>query len=325
MTKRRLASAASAVFVVFLVTSTDASAQETDHDRAVRHFEAGRAYVKSGRCDLAIGELTKSIDYEPASVGARLNIGDCLVTLDRLPEAHAFYKEAEARAAESHDARLDEARRSAAAVEAKLVRVLVREPVASAAGVTLSVDGGAPRSSPWSIVVTPDVAHTLDAVAPDGRRWSARVRAPAGEVVRLEVVLDGRRVDAAVAEPTMAPASPSGLRTAGVIVGASGAVALVAGGVFAILAASFRSDLADAVGSDPRCRGTYPNASCDTAARSSLDPIERRAFVSSTLATVSLVAGAALLAGGIVLFLASPSPNAPRVRVGSGAFLEGRF
>lgn len=303
----------------------------TDHERALRHFEAGRAHVKAGRCDLAIEELKSSIDFEPTSVGARLNLGDCLVTLGRLPDAFRIYKEAEAAAAQTRDPRVDDARQSAASVAAKLVRVVLREPDPPAFGAVLAIDGGPPLARPWWVAVTPDEPHVLDVTTPDGRRWRGNVRAAAGDVVRVAIVLEAPASEApppSAQAQAQAQGSTHPLRTAGVIVGAAGTTMLVAGGVFAVLASTWRGQLADAVARDPRCTGGYPDGSCDPSARSTLAPIEDRAFLASTLADVGLVAGGALLAGGIVLWLVAPSNDvraSTKLRLGTGAFLEGAF
>jgi len=324
-------SRARAAGVVLLLAASGVShpavAQTTDRQRAEAHFEAARRQVQAGRCDLAIEELRASIDYEPTSVGARLNLGDCYVTLGRLPDAFRQYKDAEANAVARNDARVETARRAAARVAEKLVRVILREPEPVVAGLVVTVDGVSAGARPWTIAVVPDRPHVVVANAPDGRTWRAEVTGKGGDAVRLDVELRG---GASAPGPTVASAAPPPsdvgphpLRTAGYVTGAVGLAALTAGAVFGGLALGSRSDLADAVNGDPACTGTYPSAQCSGAARQRLDPIEDRASMQATLATAGFVAGGALAIGGLLMIVLAPSSAAaPRAEGVGGVRLE---
>ncbi|MEO7040427.1 MAG: hypothetical protein ABI446_14190, partial [Gemmatimonadaceae bacterium] len=316
--------------VTVLSTSSAAWAQTTDRERAETHFDLGRRHVQAGRCDLAIEEFRQSIDFEPTSVGARLNIGDCYVVLGRLPEAFRQYEDAEANARLQNDARIDAAQRSAAEVQAKLVRVIVREPEPAVPGAMLSVDGAPAGTSPWTIALTPGTTHVLDASAPDGRRWHAQVRGNAGDTVRFDLTAVANSPTTTTRAPTAPAAHPGTTQTRGPLAavglgtGAVGLASIATGAVFGVLALSSRSDLADAVNNDPQCSGRYPDARCEPAAAPRLQPIRDRAFTQSTIADVGLIGGAALLAGGVIMFIVAPrSPL--RVSVGKGAALEGSF
>jgi tetratricopeptide (TPR) repeat protein len=313
-----------------LSTSSSAWAQTTDRERAETHFDLGRLHVQAGHCDLAIEEFRQSIDFEPTSVGARLNLGDCYVVLGRLPEAFRQYKDAEANARLQNDARIDAARRSAAEVQAKLLRVIVRESEPAVPGAMISVDGAPAGTSPWTIVLTPGTTHVLDASAPDGRRWHAEVRGNAGDAVRFDLAA----VPSSPATMTTTPPVPADhagamptrgpLATVGVITSAIGLASIATGVVFGALASSSRSDLAEAVNKDPQCSGKYPDAGCDRAAAPRLQPIRDRAFMQSTIADVGFIGGAALLVGGIIMFVVAPRSSV-RVSVWTGAALEGSF
>lgn len=299
------------IVVAALTVATSTWAQRADRDRALSHFEAARVHIKAGRCDLAIEELRSSIDFEPGSVGARLNLGDCYVKLGRLPEAFRQYKEAEALASRSHDAREGEARRAGADVESKLVRIVLRDEEPPTPGLALSVDGAAAGGRPWTIAVTPNVEHVLTATAPDGRRWTASTTGKAGDVVRLNIELRAPEGHEAPAPATEAAPAERGWRTAGLVTGGIGAAGVITGAVFGALAMTWRAELADAVKADARCSGSYPGT-CDPAARSALQPIEDRAFLGSTVSTIAFIAGTPLLVAGIVLFVAAPSGRAER-------------
>lgn len=317
--------------------SASVHAQPSNLDKGHAHFLAGRRYRAENRCDLAIGEFSRASEFDPTKVGPHLNLGDCYVELGRLPEAFRQFKEAE-RLAEvlKDDVRVANARKSAAEVEARMVRVLINEEEPRTANVTLRVDGTPIGTSPWFIVVLPGAEHDISATAPDGRTWSAKAKGGAGDVVRLTLVL---APGATAPLPTPAPSprperplatpSPSteGMRTASFIVGGAGMLGLAAGAVSGALALSWKGELAEAVKRDPRCTGGYP-APCSPEARGTLAPLEDRAYAAATLSTASFIAGAVLLASGGCLYFLSRSGTKPDVHVKarlSGASFEGRF
>lgn len=305
------------VLVALTVAST-AAAQATDRERAEAHFAAGRKLRASKRCDLAIDEFKQSIELEPG-IGAHLNLGDCLEMTGKLVEAFAAFKAAETLARREDDSRLEEARRSGARVEARLVRVLIRDDEPD---LHVGVDGAPAGPKPWNIVVTPDADHVVLGTSSDGRRWEEHVRGKAGDVVRLAPALKESSPPAPARAPVEgAPASARPFPTAAVVTGGVGVAALIAGAVFGGMAISARGELADAVGSDPRCRGGYPGGACDPSARAALDPIESRAAFASSASTVGFIAGAGLLVAGAVLYLVSPKSEASKS--GSKAQLTG--
>jgi hypothetical protein len=105
----------------------------------------------------------------------------------------------------------------------------------------------------------------------------------------------------------------SGLTTGGVVVGAAGVVAVAVGALAGLLTLSWRSELKDAVDADTgRCDGSYPQVTCDPAARTSFQEIEDRAFTASTISNVALIGGVALLAGGAVMLLVGHGQSGDR-------------
>jgi hypothetical protein len=332
---RRALGVALAMAIAADLHAPAASAQATDRERAGVHFEAARRHVQAGRCDLALEEFRLSIDFEPTSVGARLNLGDCFVTLGRLPDAFRQYKEAEANAVARRDPRLETARRSAAEVEQKLVRILLREPEPVVAGLVVTVDGTSAGARPWLVAVTPGKPHALEATAPDGRRWRADVNGKAGDVLRVDVEMGTAPAPAGAGETPVVPRAPaSSLGTWGLVVGAVGIAGVVTGAVSGALASSSRSDLAGIVNKDPQCSGIYPGARCEAGAQARIQPIQDRAYLESTVSTIAFVAGGVLLVSGIVMYVLAPSeppstrkgaPAGARLRIGAGGTLEGSF
>ncbi|WP_394847936.1 hypothetical protein LZC95_10785 [Pendulispora brunnea] len=296
-----------AVAAAFLVSvPLVARAQPTDHARAEQHFRAGRSLVLAGRCSEAMTELQRSIEFEP-SVGAYLNLGDCSFKMRKLEDAWYAYKEAESLAQARNDARLGEIVGDLAGIERTVVRLVVRAP-ADATNLAVSVDGRTiARERLGQIIVDPGGDHTVVARADGKEPWQKTVRAAAGARVQLELDLRNRAVAvppvAGAGEPRRAPAEgerSSGMRTAAYVVGGVGAAALVAGGVFGVLALSSRNELNDAV--REKC-GDRP---CDPGLRGELDPIESRANTQATLSTVFIGAGAAAVVTGVVLWVVAP-------------------
>jgi hypothetical protein len=104
--------------------------------------------------------------------------------------------------------------------------------------------------------------------------------------------------DGAVLVPPSGPrsANGSGLRTAGIVVGATGIVGLVVGAVFGVDALSTKS---------AHCSGDL----CDDGASS-------RAYGQATASTVGFVAGGVLLAGGVTLWVLAPKSGASKPAMG---------
>jgi hypothetical protein len=320
-----------AISVVLAMAPGLAAADEpvTDRARAEHHFLRGRELVRQGRCGDAVTELRASAELEP-SVGAYLNLGDCLLKLDRREEAWRAYKEAERLAQRKGDERLAKIREDAARVAASAVRVILRAPE-DAVDLYVTVDGRAvPRERLAEILVSPDAVHEIEASAAKKSPWRSPVNASAGTIARLEIAFIDAPAPPAAAQPLservgepgpreIAPPTAYPLRPWGIAVGAVGAGALVTGAVFGVLALGSRDDLQSAVAAEPSCRGSYPEGVCDRSARGRLDPLESRATAQATLSTIFVAVGGAMIATGVVLAL-WPARHAPRTaRIGGYA------
>jgi hypothetical protein len=221
------------------------------------------------------------------------------------------------------DIRVDTARQSAATIEAKLVRVVVREPALPISGLVIEVDGASQGTRPWVLAVTPGRLHKLSAIAPDGRRWQTDVAGSAGDVVHFDIAYE--RSESAQTDTPRDVGRPSPIRTIGLVVGAVGLGALATGGVFGLLASLSRSDLANAVNSDSQCTGTYPQSRCDPGAAERLQPIEDRAHTQSTVSTIAIIAGSVLFVGGGLMYLLAPSRISAKTARSDGRGLELSF
>src|SRR5262245_44821287 len=89
--------------LVFLAPAR-ALGDEGGHEKAVAAFQEGRRWIEQGNCDAAVPKFRESLQYE-SSVGARLNIVDCVEHSDPL-SAWRLLKEAGALSLLNHDERL---------------------------------------------------------------------------------------------------------------------------------------------------------------------------------------------------------------------------
>ena len=143
-----------------------------------------------------------------------------------------------------------------------------------------------------------------------------------GESARREQVVLGDETPAPApvepkpaAPPASPPAEVSGLKTVGVIVAGVGLLGVGAGAVLGAMAGGKWSDAKDAC-STTRC----PD-------RSAAEDTRRSALSLATGSTIAFIAGGVLIAGGVVLWIASPSSSS-RVGVAptpNGALLTGSF
>lgn len=293
-----------AAVVVMAPSAALAEAKEENvaQARAAQHFEAGRQHVRADRCDLAVPEFRESLAAF-GSVGAWLNLGECQEALGQLEEAYDAFRSAQALAAELRDERFVLARTSAERVESRALRIVVHPP-SNDAGLSIELDGAAIAQVRWSkLLVRPNESHRL--VARDASRivFTREFSGRAGERIDIDVV----RSDAPSAPPVHDAPHGAGLRTAGYMTMGAGAAALVGGAVFGALTLSARGDVADAVRAHPLCRGTYPDETCDPAARADLDPLVDRAVGRSTAATALCAVGIGGIVTGIVLVALAPS------------------
>jgi len=139
-------------------------------------------------------------------------------------------------------------------------------------------------------------AHTIVASAPDRRPWSRTVTARLGEVERI-----------VVPEPSPLPSAPdSPLRATSIVVGGTGVAALAAGALLGLHASSVWND----------ARATCAGGAADQCSGQGVKH-GGEAGTFADAATVTLAAGGAALAAGVVLwFLAKPASRTNVLRTG---------
>lgn len=283
---------------------------ESAHDAAVSEFTLGRVKFEAGDCAGAIPHFVKSLELEQ-NVGARFNLAVCSAREGRAAEAWNHYKAAEQLALAKKDAkRADLAHNAAAELDRKVLKVRLVLP--SDTTVKLTIDGRVvPTTDHWivgtSYALEPGVAHAFVVEIPgQPKPWTkSDVRGEAGvELPAMVVEVDRPKETIIIQEETRTPA----LRTVSYVVGGVGVAALATGGVFAILAASSRSDAKSACEEGGY---SYPET-CNPTRQADIDPANDRAKSQATVSTVMAIGGGALVATGVALFFMS-RPTVHRV------------
>lgn len=330
-TVRPRIAALSALVALLTGWSCEARAQVDDaHDGAVAEFTLGRVRFEAGDCAGAIPHFVKSLELEQ-NVGARFNLAVCSAREGHSAEAWNHYKAAEQLAIAKKDAkRVELAHGAAADLDRKVVKVRVVLPREKVATVTL--DGRlVPATDHWMLgtayALEPAVAHTFVVEIPGQKRWTRPdVRGDAGvELPAIVVDVERPKETIVIQERTVTPP----LRTASYVVGAVGVSALAASGIFAILAASSRSDAKSACES-----GTgyaYPSA-CNPTRRDEVDPANDSAQAKAAVATGMAIAGGVLVTGAVAMYLLSrpTTTRIPNTSIGfapvfGGAVMSGSF
>jgi hypothetical protein len=294
-------------------------------------FRDGRKLIKAGKLAEGCDKLEASERLE-SSVGALLNLGDCRERLGELASAWAAFRKAEAAAkhAGNDEKRRAEARRRAAAVEPKLL-YLVLEIERRVDGLVVRRDGEPVDRELWDAAVPIDPGtYEIAAAAPGYRPWrtsvpiDARLRRRVVTVPALEPAPQVAVAPAPAAPPVVAVSAASGSRRAGTwttprklsaALAAVGAGALGTGAYFGWRASTLAGR------ADQRC----PLVMCGDGEALRLNAEARTA---ARTANVLYAAGGAAAVTAAILWLAGrPGDTAirPGVAGGAGLSLVGTF
>ncbi len=301
-----------------------------------------------GKIADACPKFAASQKLDPAP-GTLLNLADCYEKNGQTASAWASFREAAAAARAENRADFEQtANRRAAALGGKLSRLTITASRPQGAGdLEITCDGRPVTEAEWNVPVPVDPGErTVEVKARGKKPWKTVVSVKAeGDSVTVNVppLEDEPQAAPAVSAPTppsqpassapapslAASASPeavttssNALKVAGYMVGAAGLVGLGVGGIFALSAKGTYDD------SLVFCRPSSPN-DCSSAGVT----LRNDARSLGNVATVGMVAGAALLVGGITLVVLSPSskespggkPTASLVTRGTDLWLQGTW
>ncbi|HZO16369.1 MAG TPA: tetratricopeptide repeat protein [Polyangiaceae bacterium] len=280
------------VIVAWLTITTHAHSQG-DKAEAERLFERGRTLMKEGRVREACTLLEQSFALVRGA-GVQYNLARCLAELGRVASAHRHFVEVaelSRRAGQPDRARVAEERARALEPRLAWLRVEVSSPPV---GLTVR-DGETPIPRDERAIDPGE--HRIRASAPGHRAWEQTLSVAESQHVVVRVPLL-QRLDAPhpQPQPTQPPkpteprsADPLPLLVSGGILGGLGVIALGVSGGLAGLAAA-KDDEADAYCDD---------TGCDPQGIELVDTAQTY----GNAATIMLVSGALLAAGGLALLI----------------------
>ena len=310
---RRLALGSALSLLALLASERTASAQ--DAAAADVLFNQARELTEKGDFAAACPKFEESERLDPG-MGTLYRLGDCYEHIGRTASAWASFHEVMIQAKSAgQSAREADARQRAAALE-KLLSHLTIEVPKSTDNVVIERDGAPVGAAQWGLSLPVDPgAHVLVAHAPGKIAWRATVNVAASEAVVAKVP---PLADAPVppAADTASPSPSTSRKTAGLVVGGVGVVALGVSGVFGLISMGHKSDV------DKNCD---PTNGCNQAGSDA----SKSAVHTGNVSTGFFIGGAILAAGGLVLYLTAPrTKSAASLRITpaiGGAALEGNW
>jgi serine/threonine-protein kinase len=301
--------AAVAVTLAVGLSSVAARAQSvSDQATAEALFKQARDLMTAGHYSEACPKLAESERLDP-SAGTMLNLATCYEKNGQLASAWVTFKEAATAAQNANEKdRAKLARAKVAELEPKLATLSIAvTPAAVVPGLVVKRDGETVGRAGWGTPIPVDPGpHSVEASAPGRRSWQSQavVQGPAAKAA-IEVPPLAEDTSPPVpappapgspvppAPPIPTPSSPgSTQRVLGVVTAGVGLAGIAVGSVFGVIAKGHLSD------AGPHCSGTE----CDVTGVPALSDARSAATVS----TVGFIAGGALLAGGVVLYLVAP-------------------
>jgi hypothetical protein len=315
-----------ALLVAVLVVSAAGRgwAQPANEAAAETLFREGRELLEQQRYDEACRKLEDSYRLDPAD-GTLLGLAMCHEGQGRLASAWLEYKQIIARAERADRQRA--ATERAQALESRLSTIAVVVPAGHRArDLQVSYDGQPIGAAAWSTAFPVDPGpHRLEATAPGKRSWRSQLvigREPEHRTVEVPR-LDDAALPVAAPEPERHSSVNRGWRVAALSLGGAGVAAVGVGSFLGLRALHQRND--------SRSMGCVGDACPSAAARDTRLAAGRKADA----ATVSFVAGGALLTAGALVYWLRGSDAAPtRASTGSplafglaphGAWIGGAF
>ena len=309
---KHIVSSALTALALGLPASASAEPPKNPSDPAAAQalFYEARALMKSGKHALACPKLEESLrlDY---GIGTEYNLADCNEKVGRLATAWSgFLATASAAKAQGQTEREKVARARAKALEPRVPKLVIDVPSSGPRGLQVTRDGIAVGPASWGSPVPVDPGrHRVGAAAPGKEPWEGVVTATEGKVARITVpsaltpippaeapapltMREPRRDEPAPFPEPIVEQRGSAQRTVGWIVGGVGLAGLGVGAGFGV----------DSLRQRDRSRDHCTGDLCDRDGVALRD----RAIRSGDVATITTIAGAAALAGGLVLVLTAP-------------------
>lgn len=301
------------VVAVMLAMTARAHAQTAEAEAL---FREGKRLLKAGEIERACAKFEASERIEPEN-GTELNLADCWQRIGRTASAWAMFVKAAASA--QREDRAAEARRRAAVLERKLVRLTIEVPADADLG-TLEItrDDQVVDRALWNQAVPVDPAeYTITARAARREPWSTTIDVTTTDQAVAVPVLERARK---VPKKQRASEPPNQHRTLAIALAAGGGGAIVIASGFAFHSKGLQAD------SDAIC----PTTSCADA--NGVD-LNRRARREGWIANIGWGVGAVAVGAAVVAWsIGGSQPDRRAVSVTpvvtdehAGVVLGGRF
>lgn len=298
-----------------------AAAFGADPATAQMLFEQARKLMGQDRYAEACPKLEESQRLDPAG-GTLLHLAVCREREGRVATAWALYSDALSQA--KRDKRADRAKYAQERIDMlgpKLPKMRVRVAPAnrSLPGFKLTRDDLAVGEAQWGESVPVDPGARVMKAKADGRKaWTFKVDVPnqpnevTVDVPELEIDPNANASQSPASKPDRAeekrrtvsyddgPRGGDTQRTLGIVAAGVGVAGIGVGGVFGLLSISKKNE------ADGQCRGPE----LELCTQQGVDDANTgRTF--GNVSTIAFIAGAALAAGGVVLYFTAPDAAAP--------------
>lgn len=315
---RALSSGALLTTAALLLLPGAARAEASSAQRAAAEalFQQATQLMDGQQYAEACEKFAASQELDPA-LGTLLYLADCYERAGRTASAWALFRQAaelSKRAGQADRERI--AAERAVSLDARLSRLELRVPASHrVTGFELRLNDVPVPAASWNAPLPVDPGLTrIEARAPGKKSWSRRISIEQGPSTQnLDIP---RLADAPVplakrsAVPPAEARIGSAQRTFGYVLGASGLVALAAGGFFGYRAYSLNKQ------SKGECRSEDPNACTPNGV-----DMREDAKTAGALSTITAAAGGVLVVSGVTLVATAPSRITERAEVARTASL----
>ena len=281
------------------------------------HADTADALFKKAKKQLAEKRYPEAcatfeqVDKLDPGIGAKLNVGKCYEEWGKLALAYRWYTDAETMAASANDDRAAKIHTLAGELDTNVPRITVKVPDGADPDIveTVTLDGKPISPAVFGIEQRVDPgAHVIEFIVEGNAKKKV---VPVERGGSSEIALDipkgkGKGTKGVLPKPIPKPdpETPIGMtapvpgrhqRIAGIVVGASGVVAV---GIAGVVTLSARSKYKDALSA--HCMGS--TSMCDASGLDSTHAAKHTA----NIATVVTIIGSAAVIGGVVIYLTAP-------------------
>ena len=277
-------------------------------EKAEALFKQGKKLMEQKRFADACAAFEKSNKLDPG-IGAQLNIAKCYQEWGKIGRAYLAFQAAEKAAQEANDKRVPQIHEFVVALEPDVPHLTIKLPKEyKAETVKVTLDGDPVASFDTPIVVDPG-PHMIEwYVSGSGRKQNQVVAVERGGKQEFTLEVQKPKSDGSGTgsgsgdtkpDDDEQPTSTTGRnqRIAGIAVGAGGVVAIT---ISTIMTVSAKGKYSDAL--TMYCGGVKDG--CDAMGLT----LTREARDTANTATVVFLLGAAMVGGGVALYLLAPKP-----------------